>query len=538
MFQRKTFSATSLVLFLVLGIIFLFSINQIRESDTFWHLKTGELIWQTKSIPKTDVFSYTAYGAPWLTHEWLAEVLFYGIYKSLGLWGLIIFIAFISALAHFAMYLLARLYGAKDWVAIGLLPIFGFLTFPAWISRPQSLSALFLIWLIYFLESFRKKHNQNYLIYCVLILWFWANIHASFLLGLGILIWYVLIERKKQYLYVCFASLALVFINPHGYKIFTYGFNILSIVQKLGIQEWQSVFKFINDPIVALFTTIAIAVDGLIIWRLGAKKETRDFTITGIVVVLTILPFFAIRHFMFWPIVSYAPFVSLLSQMSEKFSFNLLNKRKIIPLTIMIFGVLISLGIFRFPAEAVNITKLPARAADFIETNNLKGPFFNLYNEGGYLLWRFSPQEKVAIDGRTDVFEGEPIKEIFTIVRAKSDFEKLINEKYKINYFILPYWPESLADSITPLVKYLVKNNWPLVYWNDDAIIFIRPTESNKTIIQKFSFQRINPFRYPKSFVGNEIESAALEIQELLRRSPDSIMAKYYAEKFLEFIPP
>ena len=53
--------------------------------------------------------------------------------------------------------------------------------------------------------------------------------------------------------------------------------------------------------------------------------------------------------------------------------------------------------------------RFPVDAANFIESENLKGPMYNDYNWGGYLMWRL-PQRKVSIDGRTWVHPTEYIE--------------------------------------------------------------------------------------------------------------------------------
>ena len=68
---------------LVIG-LFLMTMRPIADPDYWWHLKTGQVILETHAIPHTDPFSYTKAGAPWITHEWLIEILMYGIFKYFG----------------------------------------------------------------------------------------------------------------------------------------------------------------------------------------------------------------------------------------------------------------------------------------------------------------------------------------------------------------------------------------------------------------------------------------------------------------------
>src|SRR5947208_5034505 len=61
--------------------------SEVADTDTWWHLKTGQYIVQQHALPSPDPFSFTTYlGKPMypgeantryfnLTHEWLAQVL-------------------------------------------------------------------------------------------------------------------------------------------------------------------------------------------------------------------------------------------------------------------------------------------------------------------------------------------------------------------------------------------------------------------------------------------------------------------------------
>ena len=67
MTTRRLFIA---ILFLAL---FVMATREISDPDFWWHLRTGQFIFETFSIPRTDIFSHTNLGKPWVTHEWLAK---------------------------------------------------------------------------------------------------------------------------------------------------------------------------------------------------------------------------------------------------------------------------------------------------------------------------------------------------------------------------------------------------------------------------------------------------------------------------------
>jgi hypothetical protein len=76
--------------------------REAGDSDSWWHLKTGEFIFTHHHLPVPDPFAYTTYLGRTayageeitryfnLTHEWLAQVAFYIAYTAGGLTGLIL----------------------------------------------------------------------------------------------------------------------------------------------------------------------------------------------------------------------------------------------------------------------------------------------------------------------------------------------------------------------------------------------------------------------------------------------------------------
>src|SRR3989338_8322910 len=70
------------LIFILAGTLFFHNFTSVNV-DIGRHIKLGEIIWQTKSIPNTNLFSFTAPDYPFVNHHWLSEVIFYGVY-SLG----------------------------------------------------------------------------------------------------------------------------------------------------------------------------------------------------------------------------------------------------------------------------------------------------------------------------------------------------------------------------------------------------------------------------------------------------------------------
>ncbi|MCH8157697.1 MAG: hypothetical protein IID18_08110, partial [Nitrospinae bacterium] len=76
-------------------LIYVYCVNAFAlpaaDTDLWGHLKFGQETWETGSIQKTDHYSYTAQGLPWINHEWLTEVFFYLLFLGFGSAGLLMF---------------------------------------------------------------------------------------------------------------------------------------------------------------------------------------------------------------------------------------------------------------------------------------------------------------------------------------------------------------------------------------------------------------------------------------------------------------
>ncbi len=531
-------------LFLVL--IFCYAYRPLAESDSFYHLKVGELIWQTGEMPHSDVFSYTASGSFWVPHEWLAELIFYGVWSVSGFWGLIGFCSLLASIAFFLIYRMMLERGVNHYLGSLLLFALGYFALELWVPRPQTFAYLSFVFLIYCLERYRAKRELKYLCLVVGTIWFWANTNASFILGIVVLGWYFISSfvsrryslednlgstpRSRNIFLALVASVALSLLNPSGYHIWLYSWYIAPTVKALDVFEWRPIWRYFYEFETKVFL-VELAVSAvLLLWYMGWRRGSRDWTLLGLVFGISILPFLSIRHVGFWPLAAILPLSisisGLLSGIMES-----ANQKKIV-LVVGIVGLAMLAGrILAWPKLYFDPNYVPSFAADFIEQNNVKGPFFNLYNEGGYLIWRFWPKEKVFIDGRSEVYTLPVLEELSAIYHSKPGSEKLIDEKYKINYFILSY--RGASERVVGLVRTLINRNWPMVYWDDAVLVFIRPSEENMPVINKYAIRHLNPFRMPGDIPQEESKEAALEANLLLERIPHSRVIEAYIWELL-----
>src|SRR5262245_31743015 len=83
----------ALTIFLIYySILFLYPNYLLNDPDTFWHIRTGQWILDHAQFPTVDFFSYTATGKPYISTEWLSQVVFAAAFKFGG-WHAVVVLA-------------------------------------------------------------------------------------------------------------------------------------------------------------------------------------------------------------------------------------------------------------------------------------------------------------------------------------------------------------------------------------------------------------------------------------------------------------
>ena len=71
-------------------------------------MRTGQYIVETRSVPRVDLYSYTVAGHPWVSQEWLTEVLMHLVAVRLGYVGNAVLFGLVGVATALAVYLMCR----------------------------------------------------------------------------------------------------------------------------------------------------------------------------------------------------------------------------------------------------------------------------------------------------------------------------------------------------------------------------------------------------------------------------------------------
>ncbi|MGD0215652.1 MAG: hypothetical protein ABSB87_20710, partial [Terriglobales bacterium] len=121
------------------------------DPDLWWHLRTGQWIMETGHVPHFDPFSFTRAGEPWVSHEWLSEVVFYELWKHGEAAALIVFSAVVTTVGFMLLYLRCLPRGGRPHWAAAATALGALASAPSWGVRPQMFTftlASLLLWIV------------------------------------------------------------------------------------------------------------------------------------------------------------------------------------------------------------------------------------------------------------------------------------------------------------------------------------------------------------------------------------------------------
>ena len=469
----------------VLIYAFLFASQPLDDADFWFHLKTGQYVFQHGQTPHTEPFSFTFNGLPWVAHGWLSGTFFYAVYSAIGLYALIFIFAILAALSFWIVlkntqahpYIIAFAMLLGVWAA---LPNIG--------VRPRVFTLLLASIFIVILNNYARRGAGRQIWLLVPLMVLWANLHGGFVIGgalIGLSIVGVVLDalttgeklravwpRLRTLGIVLVACFLAAIVNPYGIAIYEPARRAMSSsVYSRVIVDWVSP-NFHQPEMLPLLVLILLSITA---FALSPKRIKPSELLLFVATLFATLK--AQRNMLLFAVVA-APLLAryaqywidstTLSRMLTRSGSATRQPALVVLSVIMLLPLplfVARLSATAYAAPQQQRMKVPIKAVEYIRTNQLTGNTFTFPSIwGGYVIWEL-PSNPVYIDGR-DVYPEQFVDEYVEMIRGRADWQGPF-ARYGVNLVLIS--PGSLlARQLDGM------NAWERVYQDEMSSVYKR----------------------------------------------------------------
>ncbi len=469
------------------------------DPDYWWHARTGQLISETGRLPKTDIYSFASADRPWITHEWLTELLLYQIEHQVGYVANVALFATLGMVTALLIYLHARRRGLGRFGA-ALAMLWGFaILLPLANVRPQMVTVCATAFCVLLLVAYRQGARRA--------LWalppffaIWVNLHGGYVIGLALLALTLggeALERalspgqtRRAWLralaplgLTAVLAVLATLLNPHGLEALRYPLSYVGTgnVSQRYVAEWQS--PNFHD---GAFLPFAVAL--LLGIMVGIGRRPLGWPERLWVGVFALLGLQSIRHLPLFAVIATPILMGELAALSREWPGQAWWRprwriARQVGLSALALGALVLvMTIGTGPAmraqlqlgTAPSATGYPAGALAYLRAHEgdpaLHGRLFNEYRWAGYLIYYLYPERQVFVSAQaTDPYGSD----LFT--------------PYRRTIQLAPGWRDTLdswridlvlIDKDGPLAVMLQTDaGWHEVYAGEVERLFVRQGE-------------------------------------------------------------
>jgi hypothetical protein len=397
-----------------------------RDSDSGWHIRTGERILETRTVPHSDPYSFSRPGATWHAWEWAADLLMGLAHRWDGLRG----VALLYATAIFAV---SWVWVELNW-AVGTpfllvgaaAPLLVTTSSLHWLARPHVFSWLLLLGTIAWAERGVRRPWLALAIGAV-----WANVHGSFFLGPLVLGAYAVGGAARRERWGRFAAAGLfaaggTLLNPDGAGLHAHVVEFLlnrDLLQR--IAEFQT-FNFQLEGAFQIQLTLVAGITGAVLCVLHRRWEHA--------LLLGLLCWIGLRSARGLPLLAMAGLPLAAAAIGRElkgwpgfleYCGNLRAiDRKLKGWPMVPVAVLLAIGLLRAGSVGFPPAEFPVEAAAKIPAG---ARLFAPDKFGGYLIYQSVGTRPVFFDGRSDFYGLEFMKSYIRMVEVRPGWQALFD---------------------------------------------------------------------------------------------------------------
>jgi hypothetical protein len=455
------------------------------DGDLGRHLTLGAYMLDTRSVPSSDILSFTKPGHARPPYEWIAQIVLTLAYRLLDLDGVVLLVSAAIAAAFLVVHL--------DGVERSRAPLLAALvvTWAAmasslhWLTRPHVFSfVLFAVW-IRSLERLRTRRTAAVWQFPLLML-LWANTHGGFVLGIAAWIaymagwtwqaWRGAADKTlgSEFLLVGAASLVASAVTPdawHNWDAVLQNHSAFILARTVETRALD-----VLSPSVWPFVTLLSTC--LLLLPVVSKRlvPAHAFLLAGLGAaswsITRNIPYFALAAapiLIEWLSTSVHTRSRWLG-LERALTMIEAGARGIVLPSMAVLVALGSMSLHRtqtgssmFPFSS---TFFPVAAANWIGQHPPKGNMLNDVNWGGYLLFRLWPGQRVFMDSQSDFYGEELSRQYEQLIAGRGTWRESLTQ-YRIGWVIVPA-SSGLAANLA------LEPSWKIMYEDSTARILAR----------------------------------------------------------------
>jgi len=471
------------------------SVRLLGDAGIGWHIRTGQQILATHSVPQVDPFSSTMAGKPWFAWEWLYDVVVGELEAQFSLNGVVWFTAIVIAVVFAWTFHLLIARGTQICISVALVLLALSSSTIHFLARPHVVSWLFTLAWFWILDSSERDSaagsRRLWLLPPVMLLW--VNIHGGWLVGFVLLgiFWLAALwtrfrtkencledslqkiaaaKRARKLVWITLLSAVASFANPYGWRLHAHVYAYLSNRFLMDhIDEFQSP----NFHLIAQKCFLALVLITLAALGLRGRELRMSHALTVLFAVYAGL--YASRNIPASALLLVMVIGPLLS--SKTTSSGFFHRMRVMesrmrghfwPALAILFTLYIAASRGRLDSTLLmnahfDPHRMPADAVNYIVNHNVKGPILSPDHWGGYLIYRLYPREQVVLDDRHDLYGEDFFKSYLKLIHAEPGWNDFLHQ-HRSSCMLLPK-QSALATVLTE------NHDWRPVYSDSVAVV-------------------------------------------------------------------
>ena len=473
----------------------------LSDGDTGYHIRAGDFIIQSGTVPKTDIFSHWTPALSWTAHEWLSEVLMAVVHEHAGLLGIVVLFSLTIAITNVLLFRMLRSEKHEILLPLILTVLAATTSSIHWLARPHIFSLMLTVIAYSVLNQFQYR-GKNQLFVLPLLSLLWVNLHGGYIFGLILIFIYLSgnsvalyigdrseaqehIHKIKLIAKVFVASLLASLCNPQGYRILTFPFE-------LGFDPFlmNNVREFLppnfHEPLTFKYLLLASMA------LLGLSRGALNWIELGLFILTTYMALYSARYIPLYAIITAPILLRLLYRLTPNLSmssvkwitrrsanFSSIDRRSggYVWITAGILFVL-TLGNMSGLHAEFDDNRFPAKAVEFILAEKIPGNIFNNEEFGDYIIYKAWPKYRVFFDGRSDMYGAALGSEYLKVAQTLPGWQNVL-EKHQVDWVLF-----NTASMLSSLLK--TNPGWHIIYSDPVASIFVRDKPEYQHLVAKY----------------------------------------------------